>query len=83
MIDVKDTNALDIFCSACFHIPYYQRKYAWDKENCEELFNDILPVAKGNRESHFLSNITLAPLTEENYYVVDGQQRLTTMSLLL
>ena len=67
----------------CFQIPHYQRKYAWDKDNCAALMDDILAVADG-RPTHFFSNLTLSPLAKaDSYYVVDGQQRLTTLSLFI
>jgi len=60
-----------------YKIPPYQRAYSWKKEQCENLFNDILD----NEEGYFLGSIIC--IGQENYYsVVDGQQRITTLSLL-
>ena len=71
-----------------FMIPHYQRKYSWSKENCETLFEDVLSVAKrlieGRQVTHFFSNVTLSRLVDKDgFHVVDGQQRLTTLSLFL
>ncbi len=67
-----------------FRIPYYQRKYAWTRTNCEVLFEDIREVGERTSQTHFFSNVTLSPLgVEEGHYVVDGQQRVTTFSLFL
>ena len=67
-----------------FRIPYYQRKYAWTRENCAVLLEDILVAGQQTGQTHFFSNVTLSPLDAgDGYYVVDGQQRLTTFSLLL
>lgn len=67
-----------------FVIPHYQRKYSWSKENCQTLFEDVLMVAKGHQVTHFFSNVTLSRLDEKDgFHVVDGQQRLTTLSLFL
>lgn len=71
-----------------FVIPHYQRKYSWNKEHCETLFEDVLKVAnaviEGHQVTHFFSNVTLSRLDGKNrFHVVDGQQRLTTLSLFL
>ena len=67
-------------------IPVYQRNYEWTKDQCEKLFSDIL-VAEKNDKTHFCGSIVYAPLKEENkiqyYIIIDGQQRLTTIYLLL
>lgn len=67
-------------------IPVYQRNYEWTKDQCEKLFFDILVAAK-NDKTHFCGSIVYAPLKEENkiqyYIIIDGQQRLTTIYLLL
>ena len=68
-----------------FIIPVYQRNYDWKIENCKQLFDDLVKVVKNNRKSHFFGSIvsvyeTSARNTE--LLVIDGQQRLTTVSLL-
>ncbi|MDB6175497.1 MAG: hypothetical protein JWL59_4808 [Chthoniobacteraceae bacterium] len=66
-----------------FYIPHYQRKYAWTNENCLAIVNDVLAVANGSG-THFFSNLTLSPLDGVgSYYVVDGQQRMTTLGLFI
>jgi len=62
-------------------IPHYQRKYCWREDNCKSLFEDILKVAELQRPTHFFGTITLSPLSDTESYVVDGQQRLTTLWL--
>ncbi len=63
-----------------YKIPPYQRAYAWKTEQWEELFNDI----NDNEQGYFLGSIICISSTEsEPLEVVDGQQRLTTISLLL
>ena len=69
-----------------FVIPVYQRKYDWKQENCRQLYEDLKKVAHQGRTSHFFGSIVCS--VEGNgskieYYVIDGQQRLTTVSLLL
>ena len=66
---------------ADFTIPHYQRKYCWTRENCESLFHDLVEVAEQSRATHFCGTITLSPVEDRRFYVVDGQQRLTTLWL--
>ena len=70
-----------------FTLPIYQRRYSWKKEQCEQLWDDILRVG-GNEgiPSHFLGSIVFmeeVSATIRKLRVIDGQQRLTTLSLLL
>jgi len=73
-----------------FVIPIYQRTYSWTDRQCRQLWNDILRAGKNEKVSaHFLGSIVYV---EKGLYsvtahkpllVIDGQQRLTTVSLLL
>lgn len=67
-----------------FIIPLYQRNYDWKEENCNQLFNDLIKLHDTRRESHFFGSI-VSKLDQGTgaYYVIDGQQRITTVSLLL
>ena len=65
-----------------FYIPNYQRGYKWSKENIEDLLNDINSIGQDNKKDHCLHNLTIIK-NGEQYEVVDGQQRLTTVFLLL
>ena len=67
-----------------FIIPVYQRNYDWKHNNCEQLFNDVVRLAQDPEANHFLGSIVIAPADSGyNRLVIDGQQRLTTISLLL
>lgn len=73
-----------------FRIPEYQRAYAWGKRQRVDLFNDILDVKRSGRE-HFMA--TVVALAKDNRLIgadeyrtveiVDGQQRVTTLVILL
>lgn len=70
----KDDNNKELI----YKIPPYQREYAWGKDQWENLFNDI----NDNEEGYFLGSIIC--IENEKYLdVIDGQQRLTTLSILL
>ncbi len=68
-----------------FIIPVYQRNYDWKTENCKWLFDDLVKVIKNKRKSHFFGSIVSVNEPSGRYtelLVIDGQQRLTTISLL-
>ncbi|MGO4732144.1 DUF262 domain-containing protein [Paenibacillus sp. 2KB_22] len=65
-------------------IPFFQRAYVWDKTNWEELISELLQSSK----SHFLGSLILKQIeiqsgSTKQVLVIDGQQRLTTLSILL
>ncbi len=68
-----------------FIIPVYQRNYDWKKEQCKQLFDDIIEVVNSNFRTHFLW--TIVAYNEDWYWkellIIDWQQRLTTISILL
>lgn len=72
--------------SFTYIIPAYQRNYDWKQENCERLYNDLLALIKSNRYGHFFGSIVSVEAPGGAYrerLIIDGQQRLTTVSLLL
>lgn len=69
-----------------FVIPVYQRKYDWKYDNCRQLYEDLKKIVTDNRDSHFFGSIVSAVVPKGSkieYHIIDGQQRLTTISLLL
>ena len=68
-----------------FIIPVYQRNYDWLLENCDQLFNDLVKLNQSDRPTHFFGSIVTSSADGYgfNRLVIDGQQRLTTISLLL
>lgn len=68
-----------------FVIPVYQRNYDWKTENCKQLYDDLVKIIKGHRKSHFFGSLVSVYNPEghnEEFLIIDGQQRLTTVSLL-
>lgn len=85
---MRDATKLDVYFTGdktLFLIPLYQRKYAWKRKHCERLFADLLKVSKEGRQSHFFGSIVTikASETEDDLLIIDGQQRITTISLLI
>ena len=84
---VKDNNlhALLSLNGTDFVIPVYQRNYAWQQEHCDQLFADILAI-NSTEKQHFLGTITYIVHSGNNsieFTIIDGQQRITTIMLLL
>ncbi|GAA9381013.1 DUF262 domain-containing protein [Helicobacter pylori] len=74
-----------------FSIHVYQRNYTWEEENCEKLLQDIISISQ-NKKTHFMGSITyiLHHIDDEKslrqlqeFVIIDGQQRITTIMLLL
>ena len=80
----------DLFSEAktFFAIPVYQRDYNWQEKHCKQLFEDILNVGKDiDITSHFIGSIVyihegVYGIGEKEFYVIDGQQRMITITLL-
>ncbi|MFB1327292.1 DUF262 domain-containing protein [Helicobacter pylori] len=90
---VKEINVNDFFAltGTIFSIPVYQRNYTWEEENCEKLLQDIVSISQ-NKKTHFMGSITyiLHHIDDEKslrqlqeFVIIDGQQRVTTIMLLL
>lgn len=65
-----------------YKVPIFQRDYSWDKDDWEDLWNDIEEIP--NDKTHYLGYLVLQPIGEEDesYWIIDGQQRITTLSIL-
>ena len=67
-------------------IPVYQRKYDWKIENCNKLYEDLKKIIRKQRGSHFFGSIVSQVVpngSKIEFHIIDGQQRLTTVTLLL
>jgi uncharacterized protein with ParB-like and HNH nuclease domain len=65
-----------------FRIPKYQRDYSWDSEQWSDLWYD-LQQAREKKETHYMGYLVLQTDNDKEFYVIDGQQRLTTVSILI
>ena len=65
-----------------FVVPVYQRNYDWREGNCKQLFHDIIRVVDSGQE-HFLGTICFKLYSSREKSIIDGQQRLTSISLML
>ena len=69
-----------------YQVPKYQRDYSWGNEHWEDLWEDIWELhntPKNEREEHYMGYLVLQRMDSGIYTIIDGQQRLTTLSLLI
>ena len=70
-----------------FVIPVFQRDYSWTIEQCHQMWTDIMGTSSGDDGGHFLGSFVYvegsAGAAFSSWLVIDGQQRLTTLTLLL
>lgn len=69
-----------------YTVPKYQRDYSWDREQWEDLWADIQEIRKldkQDREEHYMGYLVLQRSDIDQYKIIDGQQRMTTLSLLI
>ncbi len=94
MVAAQETNLQKILeGTSQYLVPLYQRPYQWGPDNFKELWRDVTQLAEDRLDdpetTHFIGSLVLAPTpggvagSITRYLVVDGQQRLTTLTLLL
>lgn len=87
-IDAEKKELHYLFRDFWFIVPEYQRPYVWNKDNVLELLEDLwTSFSLGKNDEYFVGSLVLRKLNESEiqneYEVLDGQQRLTTFSLIL
>lgn len=85
-LEAREVPLHKVFCSDYdFRIPEYQRPYAWETEQAEQLLADLEEaLLRGNGEPYFLGSLVLVKDSRAaEADVIDGQQRLTTLTILL
>lgn len=69
--------------NAFYDVPAYQREYVWQDEHIEQLLEDVFLAFEDGRENYFLGTIMVSQAEKQNYFnLIDGQQRLTTITLV-
>lgn len=85
--EAKEYTVDKLLNDAIYYIPRNQRKYVWKQENWEDMYDDILLVADHTASSHFIGSIVLKDEGKKDglarYTVIDGQQRILTLTIFL
>ena len=79
-IESEDIDVESLLSGRYFSIPRFQRPYSWDDENIQDLWDDVI-ASKG--EDYFIGSMVVYKQSKQEFGVVDGQQRLTTITILL
>lgn len=83
LLDTKTVNLNETLGNGKkFQVPLYQRDYSWDEDNWEDLWNDILNSYQENTV-HYMGSVVLQNIDNKRYYIIDGQQRFATLSILI
>jgi uncharacterized protein with ParB-like and HNH nuclease domain len=85
LLDARTTNFGELMGNGkIYHVPLFQRNYAWQEENWEDLWRDIVALAENANRSHYLGAIVLqnSSDSDKRFTLIDGQQRLATLSIL-
>lgn len=87
-LNANDKKVYDLLNDKMYHVPDNQRKYVWNEDNWKELFEDINLVRKDRTSNHFIGSIVLKREearegVENHFNIIDGQQRLSTITILI
>lgn len=66
-----------------YEIPKFQRDYTWDTENWDDLWQDIKALIMQEDHEHYMGYLVLQTSNNKEFQIIDGQQRLTTLSILI
>lgn len=73
----------DLISNKKFRVPAYQRAYAWEEDHVTSLLNDLTDSITNKEKEYFLGSVVVTSGDTNRFEVVDGQQRLTTISLII
>ncbi len=79
-IESSDKDVNEILLSGYYKIPRFQRPYSWDRENITDFWNDVV---KRESSDYFIGSVVVYQQDKYHLGIVDGQQRLTTITILL
>lgn len=79
-IDSKDKEIRKVLETGYYYVPRFQRPYSWEKDHINDFWNDSLV---DNETDYFIGSIVVYKINDETYGIVDGQQRLTTITMIL
>ncbi|NDW12479.1 DUF262 domain-containing protein [Bacteroides sp. 214] len=83
LLGTRTVSLNDIFNSSnIYRVPQFQRDYSWTQDNWEDLWNDI-EIAVESKQMHYMGSIVLQSNDSKDFLIIDGQQRFTTLSILV
>lgn len=84
-LPLRELSINDLYNSekATYEVPIYQRNYAWEKDEISTLIQDVYDAYSTQKQTYFIGTLVSFHKGDQVYEVIDGQQRLTTINLLL
>ncbi len=83
LLDTSTVSLSDIIGNGkTYVVPPYQRDYSWKKDQWEDLWNDIMNVYE-TKNVHYMGSIVLQDMGDKQYHVIDGQQRFSTLTIIV
>lgn len=83
LLKTSDVTFLDLIGNGKkYRVPPYQRDYSWEEEQWEDLWNDIEQLALSSDARHYMGALVVEATSDREFLVIDGQQRIATLSLL-
>ena len=83
ILNTRTINYLELIGNGrSYRVPPYQRDYSWSEEHWEDLWNDIADLRSRPEDRHYLGALVVEGKSDREFLVIDGQQRLATLSLL-
>lgn len=83
LLKTTDLTFLDLIGNGKkYRVPKFQRDYSWGQEQWEDLWNDILELTPQTSSRHYMGALVTETITDREFQIIDGQQRMATLSLL-
>ena len=82
-VESKTMAVSDILRSGTFEVPWHQREFDWEDIHVEQFWNDMQESMEKGEEDYFVGSIVLTREEDRQFSIQDGQQRLTTYSMMI
>lgn len=83
LLKTQDVTFLDLIGNGKkYRVPSFQRDYAWEEEQWEELWNDIQELLSAPGSFHYMGALVVEAVSDREFQIIDGQQRVATLSVL-
>lgn len=84
LLKTQDVTFLDLIGNGKkYRVPSFQRDYAWEEEQWEDLWNDLQELLQAPGTNHYMGALVVKALSEREFQIIDGQQRIATLSVLV
>ena len=83
LLDTRTASFLELIGNGrIYRVPAYQRDYSWKDEHWEDLWNDLWEMHGDVDERHYMGALVIEGISDREFQIIDGQQRLATLSIL-